>query len=87
LTNTNPEPGVFFAQTLAFCDRLFELSLQNLVVAHESTPEKRDHKRRLSALYIIVVSSYSNQPHPSGIIKPIMVAVARGNADGHFLDE
>jgi len=40
LTNTKLEPGVFFAQTLAFRYRPFKLSLQNLVVAHESTPKK-----------------------------------------------
>jgi len=75
LTNTKLESGVFFTQTLAFRYRLFELSLQNLVVAHESTPKKETTKADCQLSTLLLQPLSSDQTRPSGIIKPIMVAL------------
>jgi len=75
LTNTKLESGVFFTQTLAFRYRLFELSLQNLVVAHESTPKKETTKADCQLSTLLLQRLSSDQTRPSRIIKPIMVAL------------
>ena len=75
MTNTKLESGVFFTQTLAFRYRLFELSLQNLVVAHESTPKKETTKADCQLSTLLLQPLSSDQTRPSGIIEPIMVAL------------
>src|SRR6266545_7053597 len=53
---------------------IFELSLQDLVTVHESAPVKKRVRVGHGSLLIVLTLS-SAQPHPSGMINSIMVAL------------